>query len=74
MMDSLTHVVEYTTSDEQRAAIRRQADMIMRAAENEVTEPNDLEQVRERFERLVSVAAARHAARSTPAHPSGALS
>ena len=74
LMDSLAHVVEYTTSDEQRAAIRRQADMIMRAAENEVTEPNDLEQVRERFEHLVSVAATRHAARSTPAHPSGALS
>ena len=78
LMDTLSHVVEYTTSDDQRAAIRRQADMILRSAENDITEPNDLEQVRERFERLVAVAAARQArsalAQSTLAHPDAALS
>jgi uncharacterized membrane protein len=52
LMDSLSYVVEYTTTPSQRSVIERQADMIMRAAETDIAEPNDLEQIRERYENL----------------------
>ncbi len=61
LMDSLAVVVAHTTGDDQRAAIRRQADMILREAENDITEPNDLAQVRDRYEHLVAEADARQA-------------
>jgi uncharacterized membrane protein len=64
LMDSLTYVVEYTTSAEQRRVLRRQGEMILRAAERDVAEPNDLGQIRERFERLVAVSEERQATRS----------
>jgi uncharacterized membrane protein len=54
LMDSLTHVVEYTTSSDQRAVLRRQAEMLLRAAEQDIAEPNDLAQVRDRFAFLVA--------------------
>jgi len=73
LMDSLAHVIEYTTSDDQRLVIRRQADMILRAAEDDIAEPNDLAQVRDRYEHLVAVSEERRAA-SVLARPSGALS
>jgi uncharacterized membrane protein len=55
LMDSLAHVVEYTTSPEQLAVLRRQADMILRAAEEDIAEPNDLAQVLESFDHLVAL-------------------
>ena len=61
LMDSLARVVEYTTSSEQRAVLRRQAEMVLRAAEEDISEPNDLAQVRERFELLVTVSEVREA-------------
>jgi uncharacterized membrane protein len=54
LMNSLAHVVEYTTSPEQRAVLRRQAEMVLRAAEEDIAEPNDLAQIRERFDHLVA--------------------
>jgi uncharacterized membrane protein len=62
LMDSLAHVIEYTTSSEQRAVLRRQADMVLRAAEEDIDEPNDLAQVRERYELLVAASEEREAA------------
>ncbi len=81
LMDSLAYVVEYTTSSDQRAVLRRQADMVLRAAEEDIAEPNDLAQVRERFEYLVAVSEERQATqvatgeRAAVAHsvPKGAL-
>ena len=37
---------------EQRTVLRRQADMVLRLAEETVTEPNDLEEIRFRYRRL----------------------
>ncbi|MFZ0666293.1 MAG: DUF2254 domain-containing protein [Acidimicrobiales bacterium] len=55
LIDSLTYVIGYTTSSSQRAVIIRQAEMIMRAAERDIVEPNDLDQIRGRFEALIAV-------------------
>jgi hypothetical protein len=41
-----------TTSAEQRDVLRRQADMILRLSEESVNEPNDLEEIRFRYQRL----------------------
>ncbi len=57
LLDSLAHVIEYTTGPEQRAVIIRQAEMILRGADKDIDEPNDLAQIRERFEHLIAVAA-----------------
>jgi uncharacterized membrane protein len=53
MLDSLAAISEATTSAEQRAVLARQADMIMRSAEESVREPNDLEDIRVRYHRVV---------------------
>jgi uncharacterized membrane protein len=61
LMDSITHVVECTTSHDQRVVLMRQAEMLLRAAEEEIAEPNDLAQVRGRFDHLVSISEEREA-------------
>jgi hypothetical protein len=43
-----------TTSDEQRRILMRQADMIFRMAQQSVSEPNDLEDIRVRYDRMVA--------------------
>ena len=53
MIDALDHVAENTTGPGQRAVLVRQADMILRGAEEEVPEPNDLVDIHGRYERLV---------------------
>jgi uncharacterized membrane protein len=65
LLDSLTHVIEYTTSSSQRAVIIRQAEMILRAAERDVVEPNDLAQIRDRFEALIAVSEELEATRAS---------
>ncbi len=70
LMDSLAHVVEYTTSADQRAVLMRQAEMILRAAEQDIQEPNDLAQVRERFASLVAVSEERQATETAASQPS----
>jgi len=43
-----------TTSHEQRRILMRQADMIFRMAQQSVSEPNDLEDIRVRYDRMVA--------------------
>jgi uncharacterized membrane protein len=57
IMDALTRVMEETTTHEQRLVLARQADMILRSAEQSVTEPNDLEDIRNRYTNFVTKAA-----------------
>ncbi len=52
LVDSLGSIMLDTSSVDQRAVLRRQADMILRLAEETVTEPNDLEEIRFRYRRL----------------------
>jgi uncharacterized membrane protein len=58
LIDALAHVTENTSSSEQRAVLRRQAEMILRAAEDEVQEKNDLADIRYRFDRLIQASTA----------------
>jgi uncharacterized membrane protein len=58
MIDALAHITENTTSDRQRAVLLRQAEMILRGAEEEVPEPNDLADIRLRYDRLVQASTA----------------
>jgi len=52
LIDSLGSIMLDTTSTEQRAVLRRQADMVLRLSERTVAEPNDLEEIRLRYRRL----------------------
>jgi len=52
LIDSIGSIVLDTTSSEQRAVLRRQADMVLRVAEATVTEPNDLEEICFRYNRI----------------------
>ncbi|HEY6472147.1 MAG TPA: DUF2254 domain-containing protein [Acidimicrobiales bacterium] len=52
LIDSLGSIMLDTTSPEQRAVLRRQADMVLRLAEETVTEPNDLDEIRFRYRRI----------------------
>jgi uncharacterized membrane protein len=52
MLDSLSSVMLDTRTAAQRDLLRRQADMIMRSAEDSVTEANDLEDIRGRYRRM----------------------
>jgi uncharacterized membrane protein len=52
LIDSLGSIMLDTTSPEQRAVLRRQADMVLRLSEQSVSEPNDLEEIRFRYGRL----------------------
>jgi uncharacterized membrane protein len=52
MLDALTSITEATTSDEQRRILSRQAEMILKSAEESVPDPNDLEDIRTRFRRM----------------------
>jgi uncharacterized membrane protein len=52
LIDSLGSIMLDTTSADQRVVLRRQADMVLRLAEDTVTEPNDLEEIRFRYRRL----------------------
>lgn len=52
LIDSLGSITLDTTSPEQRAVLRRQADMVLRVAEETVREPNDLEEIRFRYRRI----------------------
>jgi uncharacterized membrane protein len=52
LIDSVGSIMLDTTSAEQRSVLRRQADMVLRLAEESVTEPNDLEEIRFRYRRI----------------------
>jgi uncharacterized membrane protein len=55
MLDAITHVIEHTVDESQRGVLRRQADMILRAADAAVREPNDLADIHQRHDNLVSM-------------------
>ena len=55
MIDALSRIVENTTSERQRAVLTRQAEMILRGAEAEVPEENDVADIRVRYDRFVRV-------------------
>jgi uncharacterized membrane protein len=52
MLDALTHIAENTTLDGQRSALSRQAEMIMRGAE-QVQEPNDVADIQRRYRKFL---------------------
>jgi uncharacterized membrane protein len=52
LIDSVGSIMLDTTTEAQRATLRRQADMVLRLAEETVTEPNDLEEIRFRHKRI----------------------
>ncbi|MBS1895583.1 MAG: DUF2254 domain-containing protein [Actinobacteria bacterium] len=52
-LDGLTRVVALTSADERRAVLREQGEMIMRSAEESVSESGDLEDVRRAYGRLI---------------------
>lgn len=54
LLDSLTHISEFTTEDAQRRVLLRQGEMILRAAALDVTEANDLDDIRARFDSLAA--------------------
>jgi len=52
LIDSLGSIMLDTHSPDQRVVLRRQADMVLRLAEETVAEPNDLEEIRFRYRRI----------------------
>jgi uncharacterized membrane protein len=52
LLHALTIITQQTTSPGQRRILLRQADMILRAAEESVSDKNDLEDIRARYRRL----------------------
>jgi uncharacterized membrane protein len=52
LMESFGRILPHTTTPEQRQALLRQADMVMRASEEAIPEPNDVADVRLRYDRL----------------------
>lgn len=59
LVDSLAHIMEYTTNPEQRVVLVRQADMILRAAEESITEEDDLIDIRSRHAQVLFIRAHR---------------
>ncbi len=53
LLETLTLIAEQTLLAEQRKAIHRQANMILRAIQESVCEPNDREDVQKRYELLL---------------------
>jgi uncharacterized membrane protein len=57
LVDSLSAIMQETTSDDQRRILARQATMILLVAEESVPDPNDREDIRVRYERTMALAA-----------------
>jgi uncharacterized membrane protein len=52
-LDSLARAAAYTSDDGQRAALQRQADMILESSEEAVPDEDDRADVRERYANVV---------------------
>jgi uncharacterized membrane protein len=61
LIDALATIGDETHSPEQRHVLLRQAEAILRSAEESVPEPNDREEIRTRYRRLLRRMAARDA-------------
>jgi uncharacterized membrane protein len=74
LLDSIGSIMLDTRTPEQRAVLRRQADMVLRLSEATVGEPNDLEEIRFRYSRIPGEDGfwPRIAAGDAPAQPSPA--
>lgn len=55
LLEMLTLIAEQTRHSEQRGAIHRQANMILRGSQNSISEQNDRDDVQERYDLLLSV-------------------
>jgi uncharacterized membrane protein len=55
LLDALAVIAEQTTSPHQRRILLRQADMVLRSAEESVPDANDLADIRSRYERLLAL-------------------
>ena len=53
---TLDHIVEYTGDASQRKTLLRQAEMILRGAELDIDEPNDMADIRRRYDAVVGTA------------------
>ena len=67
LMDSLAHITEYTPGPDRRQVVRREAEMVMRAAVETIADPEDLADVRTRYDRLQAIASALDSGRASPA-------
>ena len=65
-LSSLGRVVESAATEAQRAVLLRQADMIMRASEESVSEAEDLADIRARYEEVRALAGLERAAAAHP--------
>lgn len=54
LMESLSTIYKESFTSEQRNAVRRHADMVLRAGESSFSEPNDIEDLKERFNKIHS--------------------
>ena len=66
LMDALAHITEYTPGPDRRQVVRREADMVMRAAIESITDPEDLADVQRRYDRLQAIACDLDAGRGFP--------
>jgi uncharacterized membrane protein len=60
-LDNLAKIAGYTTDEEQRAVLLRQATMIMRGTDESVAEPYDRQDVQTAYDHVIDVAKARAA-------------
>jgi uncharacterized membrane protein len=56
LLDALAHIIERTVEPSQRVTLLRQAEMVMRGADADIPEPNDLADIRRRYDDLLEVA------------------
>ena len=56
LMDSLNSIMDEATSAEQRRILVRQANMVLLVAEESVSDPNDREDIRDRYRRAMGTA------------------
>jgi uncharacterized membrane protein len=68
-LDAIEKVMAYTTSEQQRAALVRQAEMIRRASEESIPEPADRADVDRRYEAVVAALGRAGTVRYEPATP-----
>jgi uncharacterized membrane protein len=53
-LEALARIMEFAEDEDQRCALMRQADMLLRSSEEAIPEPNDRADVRERYDAVVA--------------------
>jgi uncharacterized membrane protein len=54
LLEALARIIEFTTDEEQRCVLMRQADMLLRSSEESIPEPDDRKDVSDRYEKVVA--------------------